>query len=107
MIVKGQEVAFVALILLIGITIYLIRKGGSIPPIRKIAGLEAVREAIGRAAETGRPVFYTPGAGGVSSASSAKPRSAIAASITGAKSRSAMCLTPGNPTSPQVKMRCL
>jgi hypothetical protein len=71
LIVKGQEVAFVVLALLIGSTIYLIRKGGSIPPIRKIAGLEAIGEAIGRAAETGRPVFYTPGAGGVSSASSA------------------------------------
>ena len=28
-------------------------------PIRKIAGFEAIKEAIGRAVETGRPVHYT------------------------------------------------
>ena len=39
--------------------------------------------------------------------SSAKPGAASAASITGAKSRSAMCVTPGQATSPLVKMRPL
>jgi hypothetical protein len=71
LIVQGQVVAFYVLLALIAMTIYLIRKGGSIPAIRKIAGLEAIEEAIGRAAETGRPVFFTPGAGSVASASSA------------------------------------
>ena len=70
MLVKGQEVTLVALLLLLGMTIYLIRSARAVPPIRKIAGLEAVQEAIGRATETGRPVFYTPGLGNISSGSS-------------------------------------
>ena len=32
-----------------------------IPPIRKIPGLEAIDEAIGRATEMGRPIHYSPG----------------------------------------------
>lgn len=35
--------------------------------IRKIAGLEAVEEAIGRATEMGRPVFFVHGLGGIGS----------------------------------------
>lgn len=34
--------------------------------IRKIAGLEALDEAVGRATEMGKPVLYVPGLGGVS-----------------------------------------
>jgi hypothetical protein len=41
------------------------RAGMTIPPIRKIAGLEAVDEAVGRATEMGRPVHFAPGIGGV------------------------------------------
>ena len=37
------------------------RAGEPIPPIRKIAGLDAMDEAIGRATEMGRPVHYSPG----------------------------------------------
>ncbi len=37
------------------------RKGKKIPEIKKIAGLEAVDEAIGRATEMGRPVSFVPG----------------------------------------------
>ena len=37
------------------------RAGLPIPTIRKIAGLEAVDEAVGRATEMGRPVHFTPG----------------------------------------------
>ena len=33
--------------------------------LRPIAGLEAIDEAVGRATEMGRPVFYSPGLGGV------------------------------------------
>ena len=40
------------------------RAGLSIPEIRRIAGLEAVDEAIGRATEMGRPVHFTPGSVG-------------------------------------------
>ena len=34
--------------------------------IRKIPGLDAIEEAIGRATEMGRPVHYCPGIGGIS-----------------------------------------
>lgn len=37
------------------------RAGLPMPEIRKIAGLEAVDEAVGRATEMGRPVHFTPG----------------------------------------------
>lgn len=37
------------------------RAGLSIPPIRKIPGLEAIDEAIGRSTEMGKPVHYSPG----------------------------------------------
>lgn len=33
--------------------------------IRPIAGLDAIEEAVGRATEMGRPIFYTTGLGGV------------------------------------------
>ena len=37
------------------------RKGHKIPKIRRIAGLDAIDEAIGRATEMGRPVLFSPG----------------------------------------------
>lgn len=39
------------------------RSGLKVPAIRKVAGLEALDEAIGRATELGRPVHYSPGIG--------------------------------------------
>ena len=42
------------------------RAGAPVPPIRKLAGLEAVDEAIGRATEMGRPVHFSVGLGTVS-----------------------------------------
>jgi len=46
-------------------TMYLARKGARIK-IRRIAGLDAISEAVGRATEMGRPVHYCPGIGGIS-----------------------------------------
>ncbi|MEW6723858.1 MAG: DUF6754 domain-containing protein [Bacillota bacterium] len=43
------------------------KAGMKVPPIRKINGLEAIDEAIGRATEMGRPVHATPGLGDISS----------------------------------------
>lgn len=43
------------------------RAGMPMPEIRKISGLEAVDEAIGRATEMGRPVHYTPGSSSIDS----------------------------------------
>ncbi len=40
------------------------KTGKPLPEIRKLAGLEAIEEGIGRATEMSRPVFYLPGAGG-------------------------------------------
>ena len=37
--------------------------------IRRIAGLDAIDEAIGRATEMGKPIFYVPGIGGMSTIS--------------------------------------
>lgn len=54
---------------IIGIFIWVLvsraRTGKKIPEIKKIAGLEAVDEAIGRATEMGRPVSFVPGIMGV------------------------------------------
>lgn len=41
-------------------------RAGHVPKIRRIAGLEAVDEAIGRATEMGRPILYVAGIGSVS-----------------------------------------
>jgi hypothetical protein len=49
---------------LIGISIYNAAKGMKVQ-IRPIAGFEAIDEAVGRAAEMGKPVHFTPGFGGL------------------------------------------
>lgn len=41
------------------------RKGLKIPPVHKVAGLDALDEAIGRSTEMGRPVHFCPGIGTV------------------------------------------
>jgi hypothetical protein len=55
----------IALLLLGGLILWFIRKAkqGIHLYIRKIAGLEAVDEAVGRATEMGRPLLYIPGTG--------------------------------------------
>jgi hypothetical protein len=47
------------------VTLYLSLKGIKTPTIRRIAGLDAIKEAIGRATEMGRPVHFSPGIGGL------------------------------------------
>jgi Domain of unknown function (DUF6754) len=42
---------------------FIIRKKG-VPTIRKVAGLNAVDDAVGRATEMGKPLLFTPGWGG-------------------------------------------
>lgn len=42
------------------------RAGKKVPEIRKVNGLDALDEAIGRATEMGRPVHYSPGIGDLS-----------------------------------------
>jgi hypothetical protein len=59
----NQWNVFIVLALLLGFNIYFIEniKAGGTPFIRKIAGLEAVSEAVGRATEMGRPILFVPG----------------------------------------------
>ncbi len=59
----GRISMLVAVLVLSGLVLYYIehaRRGGNIF-IRKIAGLEAVDEAVGRATEMGRRILYIPG----------------------------------------------
>jgi len=60
----GSVIDF-ACVLVLGVIIWVMvaraRTGRKIPDIKKIAGLEAVDEAIGRATEMGRPVAFIPG----------------------------------------------
>ncbi len=51
----------IAIIVLSAIIIFIVRSGKSSMYIRKIAGLEAVEEAVGRATEMGRSVLFIPG----------------------------------------------
>ncbi len=61
---QGSVVDFVV-VLVLGIMIWVMiaraRTGRKIPEVKKIAGLEAVDEAIGRSTEMGRPVSFVPG----------------------------------------------
>lgn len=57
---------FIAIVVLSGFIIFYIRKARRRPEalyIRKIAGLQAIDDAVGRATEMGKPVLYTTGLG--------------------------------------------
>ena len=45
----------------------LLARYGKLPTIRRIAGLNAIEEAVGRATEMGRPILMVPGVGGIGS----------------------------------------
>jgi hypothetical protein len=58
----------VAMLVFFALVIYFIetaRSGRSLF-VRRIAGLDAVEEAVGRATEMGKPIIYVPGLGGIS-----------------------------------------
>ncbi len=61
----GQTNIIVALIMLGGIILYFIfqARAGKELKIRRIAGLQAVDDAIGRATEMGKPILYSTGIG--------------------------------------------
>lgn len=68
MIAKGKVFSFWMLVVIILCFLYSMwraRKGRPVK-IRKITGLDAIEEAVGRATEMGRPVHYCPGIGGIS-----------------------------------------
>ena len=60
-----QFFALISFIIMVGLVLYKVQqaRNGKVPTIRKIAGLEAIEEAVGRATEMGRPIHYTPGTG--------------------------------------------
>jgi hypothetical protein len=53
-------------------------RSGWRPTLRRITALDAVDEAIGRCTETGRPVFFTPGGGDVTDASTSQTMAGLA-----------------------------
>jgi hypothetical protein len=65
---EGLVASFVLLVIVLAeilIALFLTRAGKYMPKIRKIPGLEAIEEAVGRATEMGRPIVYTTGLGGI------------------------------------------
>ncbi|HHY11897.1 MAG TPA: hypothetical protein GX529_04625 [Firmicutes bacterium] len=67
MFMEGRIFDFSALAVitgLMGIFMHLARKGMKVS-IRPIPGFEAIDEAVGRAAEMGKPLHFTPGFGGL------------------------------------------
>ncbi len=69
MLIAGRVFALVSLLIVCGLILVQIEraKRGNRITIRRIAGLEAMDEAIGRATEMGRPVHYTAGVGNLTS----------------------------------------
>ncbi|MGE5561514.1 MAG: DUF6754 domain-containing protein [Chloroflexota bacterium] len=66
---KNQSTTFILeLLFCIGLLLMIsrARAGKKVPEIRKVNGLDALDEAIGRATEMGRPVHYSPGIGDLS-----------------------------------------
>jgi hypothetical protein len=64
----GKLNIFIGVIILVSSVLFFIRmaRRGTRLFIRKIAGLEALDEAVGRATEMGKPVLYIPGLSGIS-----------------------------------------
>jgi hypothetical protein len=58
----------IGVILFSGLILYFIArtKKGKAPFIRRIAGLDAVEDAVGRATEMGKPILYVPGLSNIS-----------------------------------------
>lgn len=68
-IVAGQIsflVSFFVLGAIVLTAINMSKKGTWVPNIRRLAGLDAVEEAVGRATEMGAPVHFSPGIGNIS-----------------------------------------
>ena len=60
--VSGRVSGLIALLIIFGTMMLGINRAKKqLPTIRKIAGLEAIDEAVGRATEMGKPIFCTPG----------------------------------------------
>jgi len=65
---SSQGINTLFIVLLIGfLGVFFIDKArkGEFPKMRRIAGLDVIAEATGRATELGRPVHFSPGIGGI------------------------------------------
>lgn len=96
--VSGRIAGFVTLILLfvtVGSLMRLAKKGRLHINVRKIAGLEAIGEAVSRATETGRPVHCTPGGGELGLSSPVGPMLVAGLSIIGYVARQTAKLNAG------------
>ncbi len=65
MLIPQLTTGFALSVFSLALFVYLIFRSvrGKVPRIRSIPGLEAFKEVIGRAVETGRPVYYSTGVG--------------------------------------------
>jgi len=74
LVTAGKVSTFIIFLATLAIIQYLTTKArqGNLPPIRRIAGLEAMEEAVGRATELGTPVFYVPGRTEISTSGAAQ-----------------------------------
>jgi len=65
MIQEGRIIPLGLLLAFLAVYFYSIRRSiiGKPPTIRKLAGLDAMREVTGRSVEMGRPVYYSTGVG--------------------------------------------
>lgn len=70
---SGMTFSLVALIACWAVVYFYIdgAKKGNAPELRRIAGLDALDEAVGRSTEMGAPIFYTLGRGDVTASSAA------------------------------------
>lgn len=72
--VPGRGAALLMLLFAVGSIWYFMQRArrGQVPTVRPIAGLQATAEAVGRATEMGRPVFYVPGRTEINTAGAAQ-----------------------------------
>ena len=78
MLIQGRVSGLVFLIITVATMLFAISKSkNKLPKVRKIAGLEAITEAVGRATEMGKAVFCTPGWADITSGSAGATFAAI------------------------------
>ncbi len=69
MLIAGRVAVLVSLLVYVAVFFFRIHlsRQGHVPQIRRLAGIDAIEEAVGRATETGRPVHHTVGPASVMS----------------------------------------
>lgn len=79
MFVTGNRFALLALLIFFILIYYTINQAGKgkIPNIRHLPALDAIEEAVGRAAEMGRPVHTSPGYGNLTTSYAAETLSGV------------------------------